>query len=259
MEAPRLLLVEDDATSAAFLAEALSALPAQVEVAGSIAQARALASASTHSLWLVDAHLPDGDGLDCLRALRAASGRALRDTPALAITAGAAREQLDALCAGGFLEVLMKPVSMALLQGTVRRLLGQAGGVAERPSAAVRGGKLPAWEQQRALAAIGGNAESLAKLRRLFLEELPGQLVQLQQAQARADAGAASALLHKLRASCGFVGAARLAAAVEALARSPLDAVALREFGFAAEDTLAAGDQPDVNQPAVNQPAVNQP
>jgi DNA-binding response OmpR family regulator len=244
MEAPTLLLVEDDATSAAFLAEALTALPALVEVAGSIAQARVLASASTHSLWLVDAHLPDGDGLDCLRALRA-----LRDTPALAITAGAPRGQLDALCAAGFLEVLMKPVSIALLHATVRRLLGQADGRAARHVASARDGKLPTWEQQRALAAIGGNAESLAKLRRLFLDELPGQREQLHVAHARADAGAASALLHKLRASCGFVGAARLAAAVEVLARSPLDAGALREFGFATEDTLASGDQPAVNQP----------
>jgi HPt (histidine-containing phosphotransfer) domain-containing protein len=78
---------------------------------------------------------------------------------------------------------------------------------------------------------------------RLFLQELPLQREQLQQAQARGDATAVGALLHKLRASCGFVGAARLARAVEALSRSPLDGAALRDFGFAAEDTLAAADQ----------------
>jgi len=242
MEAPRLLLVEDDATSAAFLADALSALPAQVDVADSIAQAGVLAQTQRHALWLVDAHLPDGHGLDCLRALRAAVIG--RETPALAITAGAPRTELDALCAGGYLEVLMKPVSVALLHGTVRRLLGGHAGVAE-PGAGFPGfgGKLPIWEQERALAAIGGNAASLAKLRGLFLLELPLQREQLQQAQARGDATAIAAVLHKLRASCGFVGAARLARAVEALSRSPLDGAALRDLGFAAEDTLAAADQ----------------
>jgi DNA-binding response OmpR family regulator len=243
MKVPGLLLIEDDATSAAFLGEALASLPAQVDVAGDIAQACALARAKPHSLWLVDAHLPDGGGLDCLRALRAVHAGGGRDTPALAITAGAPREELDALCAGGFLEVLLKPVSIGLLHATVRRLLGDAGGVAEPAAAFVGGGKLPVWERDRALAAIGGNAGSLAKLRSLFLQELPLQRDQLQQAQAGNDAGAIAALLHKLRASCGFVGAARLARAVEALSRAPLDAAALRDFGHAVDDTLGAADQ----------------
>ena len=232
----RLLLVEDDATSAAFLAEALSNLPARVDVASDIAQARLLAAAHAHSLWLVDAHLPDGDGLACLRSLRE-----LASAPALAITAGAPREELDALCAGGYLEVLLKPVSMALLLGTVRRLLGEA----PRPDAgasldAGAGCKLPVWDEERALAAIGGNAVALGKLRGLFLEELPGQREELGLAQQRGDAVAVRALVHKLRASCGFVGAARLSQAVESLHGAPLDARALRSFDFAAEDTLAS-------------------
>ena len=240
MPAIRLLLVEDDATSAAFLSEALAALPAQVDVAGDIAQARACVHAASHSLWLVDAHLPDGDGLACLRALRE-----LQATPALAITAGASPEELDALCAGGFAEVLAKPVSVALLHGTVRRLLGLRAGEVAAPGVppGAFGGKRPVWEQERALAAIGGSAEALAKLRVLFLAELPEQRAQLRVAQALGDAGAVAAVLHRLRASCGFVGAARLAQAVEALAAAPLDAACLRDFGFAAEDTLAAGAQ----------------
>lgn len=239
MDATRLLLVEDDAISAAFLAQALSALPARVDVAGNIAEAAVLAAAATHSLWLVDAHLPDGNGLDCLRALRR-----LHATPALALTAGAPREQLDALCAGGFLEVLLKPVSLALLQGTVRRLLGAEVAPTAAAEAVASGGKLPVWEEERALAAIGGDPASLAKLRQLFLAELPAQREQLSAAQCAGDARAVAALVHKLRASCGFVGAARLAAAVEQLARAPLDAGALQAFDFALADTFAAAPRP---------------
>jgi CheY-like chemotaxis protein len=240
MQSSRLLLVEDDSVSAAFLADALAGLPAIVDVAGSIAEALALARRTPHALWLVDAHLPDGDGLDCLRALRR-----VRATPALALTAGATRAELDALCAGGYLEVLMKPVAIAVLQGTVRRLLGAPAGprIAEPAGATVPGGKLPAWEDAAALAAIGGNAASLGKLRRMFLEELPAMQAQLAAAQAAGDAAAVHALVHKLRASCGFVGAARLRAAVEGLARAPLEAPALRAFDFAAEDSRACAPQ----------------
>ena len=240
MHAIRLLLVEDDATSAAFLAEALAALPAQVEVAGSIAQALDAAGAAPHALWLVDAHLPDGDGIECLAALR----RATASPPlALAITAGATREEVDALCAGGFLEVLPKPVSVALLQGTVRRLLGIGDVALAAASPAAPQGKLPVWERERALAAIGGNPDALAKLRALFLAELPGQHAQLREAQRLGDAAAVAALVHKLRASCGFVGAARLAQAVASLAAAPLDPARLRGFELAAGDTLSADAQ----------------
>jgi DNA-binding response OmpR family regulator len=235
----KLLLVEDDDTSAEFLAQALALLPAQVERAASIQQAREIASRARHALWLVDAHLPDGDGLACLRMLRE-----LGEAPALAITAGAPAAELDALCAGGFVEVLMKPVSIALLQSTVRRLLGiDAAPGAEALASATPGGKQPVWEQERALAAIGGNAASLSRLRLLFLAELPGQCEEMQLAQERGDASAIAALVHKLRASCGFVGAARLAQAVAALQAAPLEATALRAFFFAATDTLEADAQ----------------
>jgi len=239
MHATRLLLVEDDGVSAAFLAEALAGLPATVDVAGSIAEASALARDARHALWLIDAHLPDGGGLDCLRALRSFGA-----TPALALTAGAPRAELDALCTGGFLEVLLKPVTIGLLQGTVRRLLGAPGDVGAAPRrAGASGSKLPVWEDAAALAAIGGHVASLLKLRRMFLDELPAMQAGLAAAQASQDVVAVQALVHKLRASCGFVGAARLRRAVESLAASPLDARALREFEFAAADSLAAAPQ----------------
>jgi len=239
-QAPRLLLVEDDPTSATFLSEALALLPAHVDVAASIAQARGLAASNTHALWLVDAHLPDGDGLACLREMRSV---AQPPAPALAITAGTTRAELDALCSGGFLEVLMKPVSMALLRATVLRLVLEDPMDAFEASQVPRpsGGKLPVWDQERALAAIGGNAGALAKLRRMFLLDLMEQREQLGLAQRSGDAASVRAIVHKLRAACGFVGAARLGLAVEALEGNPLDPLALRVFDQAADDTMSSG------------------
>lgn len=226
----RLLLVEDDNVSRSFLSEVLGTLPAEVDQACDIAQALQLAKHHLHDLWLIDAHLPDGDGIDCLAKLRL-----LHDTPALAITAGATREELDHLCASGYLEVLLKPVSIALLQGTVARLLGGAPSPPDR----VHSGKLPAWDEARALAAIGGNREALRALRTLFLAELPGLRTQVLSAASDGDEARLLAVLHKLKASCAFVGATRLLGAVEALANSPRDRALATLFDFAAEDALA--------------------
>ncbi len=233
---PRLLLVEDDPVSRSFLYEALAGLPAVVDVAEDIARAVALAAANRHALWLIDAHLPDGDGGDCLEALRL-----LHDVPALAITAGGPRDELDALCARGFLEVLLKPVSIALLQATVRRLLGEGVGCVREPA----GGKLPIWDEARALAAIGGSRASLQALRKLFLDELPMLRQQVLEARAGDDLQSMQAVLHKLKAGCGFVGAARLAQAVASLSREPMNDAALGRFGFAADDALDGSPSQD--------------
>jgi len=229
---PRLLLIEDDVVSCAFLREALSGLPAQVDAVASIGEARAQADSHGYALWLIDANLPDGDGCSALAALREAHP----DTPALAITAQAQRDDFDRLCAAGFLEVLQKPITVAALQASVRRVL--------MPDATMTpawhvGEKRPIWNEALALAAVGGRRESLLALRGLFLDELPKQRDAVLAACAARDSQAARAALHKLKAGCSFVGAVRLLQAVDQLSVAPLDAGNLELWKFAVADQLA--------------------
>lgn len=226
---PRLLLVEDDEVSLAFLRDALSALPARVDAVDRIADALASTAGTTHDLWLVDAHLPDGDGVAALHALRERQA----SIPALAITAEDDRVVLDALCAAGYLEVLQKPVSVAALQAALRRALGQR---TAEPAAPF--GKLPAWDEEQALRAIGGRREALLALRGLFLDELPAQRDSALAAARAGDATALRGVLHRLRASAGFVGALRLLRTIEAWAQSPADPEKRQDFEFAVADQL---------------------
>ena len=229
---PHILLVEDDAVSRAFLGEALAMLPAQVDAAASIASALALAGTKRHSLWLIDAHLPDGSGIDCLLALR----RAHPGIPALAITAQALRDQFDAMCAAGFVEVLQKPITVASLLAPVRRTLGHP----FAKSTIEHAGKQPAWDEMQALSALGGNPDMVVILRKMFIAELPSQRQRVSRACRENRGDAARDELHKLKASCGFVGAARLLLAVNALSDFPLDPERLAQFEFAVADTLDA-------------------
>lgn len=235
MSTPRLLLVEDDVVSAGFFREALITMPAEVDVAADIAQAVRQVQGRRYDAWLIDAHLPDGNGVECLHALRRHS-----DSPAVAITAGASEQELRALMTAGFVEVLLKPLSISALHSSMRTLLG-----GHRRTLAPVCGKLPVWDEARALAAIGGSETALHALRRLFLDELPSMSQQLRAAQGDGDTQLLRALLHKLTASCGFVGAARLSGIVGELKLSPLDATALDRFDFAATDALEwPRDQP---------------
>src|SRR5687767_15672925 len=115
----RVLLVEDDPVSAAFLAAAIGVLPVEVDAAVTCAAALQLAKEHGHQLWLIDANLPDGNGRDLLRALRVDAPA----TPALAHTASRDRGDLDALIDAGFAEVLIKPLAAVELQAAARRAL----------------------------------------------------------------------------------------------------------------------------------------
>lgn len=207
---PRLLLLEDDPVSAAFLRQALAALPAEVAHAGTLAAARRLADAD-QSLWLFDARLPDGHGGELLQELR---GRGL-SVPALALTAEDQPDALDRLRRSGFVRVLAKPVSAGALQAAVREWLPAPG---------------PCWDDAMALSALGGSRQAVDALRDLFLAELPDQARDISQALAQGDQPRAQAQLHRLKASCGFVGATALLRSVQALSRRPADEDAHADF-----------------------------
>lgn len=236
MVKPRILLVEDDPTTRAFLTAAAQVLPAEVDAVATAAEARALCAGRTYALWLLDAHLPDSDGAGLLTSLHASCG----PTPALAHTAARERLILDALLDAGFDEVLVKPISTAKLHAALHRALGG------RPAhQAEPGPDLPhpsvssTWDDAAALRALHGQQQHVDALRELFLAELPGVRDQIIEAVDDGNGPALRAALHRLRASCGFVGAARLAKSVSRLDQSIQPAAALAEFLDVVQDTLS--------------------
>lgn len=233
---PRLLLVEDDPTSRSFMAAALEALPAQVDTADSMRAALALEG--IHDLWLLDANLPDGHGTGLLAELRVR----LPTTPALAHTADDSPALRAHLLQSGFAEVLVKPLGAVRLQEVVRRWLGIASGAPLRtdgissPLTA-----LPLWDEAAALAALNGNQEHVATLRRMFLDELMRQHDAIIDGLDKGDFGLAKQVLHQLKASSGFVGAMRLNAAARKLEDALSEPSAVAAFTAIARETLSSG------------------
>jgi len=239
---PRILLVEDDPTSRAFLQAATEALPACVDVAATMADAITLATGHAHALWLFDAHLPDGSGSALLARLRE-HGLA---TPAIAHTASHERAAHDALLAAGFDATIAKPLPGDSWREALRAVLGDAAGAPtpgdrDTGEPGIVDASIPTWDEAAALSALAGNPDNVAALRRLFLDELPMVRDALTGAAERGDVDAMRADLHRLRASCGFVGAARLDAAASMLREAPLSKAALRAFLDAAQDALSPG------------------
>ena len=220
------LVVEDDPVSAAFLGEAAAAYPAHVDIAGSLAEALEMIRRRRYALLLVDVNLPDGRGEDLLQTLQAGEV----SIRALAHTAELDTGVHEALLRAGFAEVLCKPLGVHVLHAALARHLPDSGSGIE-PAAS--------WDDAAALAAVGGEQSHVDALRNLFLAELPAQCARVNASHAAGDVPSMRAELHRLTASCGFVGAARLASKVRALHASPDDAESLHAFNEAA-DALTA-------------------
>jgi CheY-like chemotaxis protein len=109
----RVLLVEDDALNQELVRVILgrSADPvlagAELAVAGSLAQARAILAADVIDVVLLDMKLPDGSGLDLAGEIWPDGNRASR----VVIALSGAKEQYEAAMTAGCAAVLGKPYS----------------------------------------------------------------------------------------------------------------------------------------------------
>ncbi len=122
----RVLIVEDDAGIASGLAATLKAAGYAVDVCGTLGQASAALQVEAFDLVLLDLNLPDGDGIDWLRRLRA-SGQPM---PVLIMTA---RDALPDRVAGldqGADDYIVKPFEpeelLARMRVALRRSEGRA-------------------------------------------------------------------------------------------------------------------------------------
>jgi hypothetical protein len=114
---PRILLVEDHDDSAATLSMVLSIKGYPVKVARSVAEARAMAGEC--DVLISDISLPDGTGLDVLRA-----ARQHHDVKAIAVSGYGTEEDVRRSAEAGFAEHLVKPLDPERLLETLERLAG---------------------------------------------------------------------------------------------------------------------------------------
>jgi DNA-binding response OmpR family regulator len=112
----RILLVEDEDRVAAFVVKGLTAEGHNVERAATAGEGMALASTHEYDLILLDLVLPDGNGRDVLRSIRATDP----EVPVIVVSAlGEVDDKVD-LLDGGADDYIVKPFPFAELAARVR-------------------------------------------------------------------------------------------------------------------------------------------
>ncbi|MBS1190059.1 MAG: multi-sensor hybrid histidine kinase [Rhodocyclaceae bacterium] len=227
----RVLLAEDHPMSREMVLALLAETGLAIDLAENGREAAEMAAATDYDLILLDLQMPEMDGLEATRAIRALPGRA--ETPIVAMTANAFEEDRQRCLATGMDDFLAKPIDYPLLHGTLQKWLTRRAKHLQSPASAPAAGDTQAqWRQrlagipgldvERVLKSMVGRPASYLGFLRQYAQSYQGEMEILWVKVAAGELAEAQRLAHSLKGPAGFLGFVRirsLAAEVETALR----------------------------------------
>jgi signal transduction histidine kinase/DNA-binding response OmpR family regulator len=233
----RVLLVEDNAVNLHVAQRLLALHGLEIDSAGNGREALERLASASYDIVLMDCQMPLMDGYTATRTWRDIERqRGKPAVPIIAMTANAMAGDREKCLACGMNDYVSKPLSRQRLQQRLLRwLAGSDAGAAESApvemqsmpeSAATAVPSASAAAKELATASLDPDVvremrevmgTDFALLVRLYLEETPLKLGELEQATARGDAGAMIGAAHALKSSSANLGANTLAQLVRSV------------------------------------------
>ncbi|MBP2298290.1 hybrid sensor histidine kinase/response regulator [Azospirillum picis] len=228
-----ILVAEDHPTNRQVIRRQLTLLGHAMEIVEDGVQALARLRAGGFGLLLTDCQMPEMDGLELARTIRAAeTAGAGGRLPIVAITANATENERQQCLAAGMDDALAKPVSLADLRRVLDRFLPDAGdGTAGAGAGAGADGgrdllppaQLPPLDLSGLTSLFEGDADFVRHLLGEFVTSNRASNQWLNDAFASARWDEVRQAAHKLVGSSRTVGARDLAAAAEAVELAMID------------------------------------
>ncbi len=218
------LLAEDNPVNQEVARQFLEKAGLSVDIAENGREAVAMVENGNYELVLMDLHMPQMDGFEATRQIRAGSRSSV---PIIAMTAAAMKQDRDAALLAGMNDHVPKPISPEELTEALLRWIPAGERVAPTahdPDLDLEGAssftpdlQLPGFDLAGLSTRTGASGAVLAKILRLFAKESRGSGQELERLLAQGNAGGATRLLHTIKGAAGNIGAIQLHAAATAL------------------------------------------
>ncbi|NOQ17184.1 MAG: response regulator [Methyloprofundus sp.] len=221
-ENSRVLLVDDNKINQLVAKEMLKIFGIHSDIAANGLQAlQCLQQApenAPYSLVLMDCQMPEMDGYEATRAIRAGkAGMRNQLIPIVATTANAMQGDREKCLQAGMNDYLAKPIEVGVLKETLRHWLVADAELIASPLAKPRSKELnmkttelAIWEQSAALKRLLGDQSLLVVLVDLFLTDIPTRLSALQNAITDEDYEQVGWLAHALKGAAANLSALQL-------------------------------------------------
>jgi len=230
-EVHRVLLAEDNEFNRMLIDRVLRTLNCEVDLAPTGREAVRKFHQGSYDLVLMDCHMPDLDGLEATRQIRAFEGPNRR-VPILAVTAGTVPGAREACLQAGMDDFIAKPFSLSTLRRKASRWLSieppaPKGSRALEPRAAVA---LPVASKSapsssvdlsrlQELADEAGSPRIVEELSLIFVEDMERRLESLREAVDERVERTLLNVIHSVKGACANFGALRMASLAETMER----------------------------------------
>jgi CheY-like chemotaxis protein len=239
-EVHRVLLAEDNEFNRMLIERVLRTLNCEVDLAATGREAVRKFHQGRYALVLMDCHMPDLDGLEATRQIRAFEGPSRR-VPILAVTAGTVPGARQACLNAGMDDFIAKPfslstlrrkashwLSMALPESSTERVAPPVSAALEHAPAPEVKSPIPGTKTSpssvdlsrlQELADEAGSPRIVEELSLIFVEDMDRRLESLREAADERGERKLLSVIHSVKGACSNFGALRMATLAESLER----------------------------------------
>jgi PAS domain S-box-containing protein len=244
----RILLAEDNITNQRVAVAMLKTMGLRAEVVANGAEAVKALETLPYDLVLMDAQMPELDGLEATRQIRRPHSRVLNPrVPIIAMTAGAMQSDREECLAAGMDDYVTKPVSPQVLAEVLDKWLPQAAttpampvlGAPEATASLTVKPEVPVFDRAGLMERLMDDEDLARQVIECFLQDTPRQLEALRDYLKSEDAPGVRRQAHTINGAAANIGGEALrAVAIEiemAAKAGDLAAVMARLAGLTAQ------------------------
>ena len=210
LTALHILLAEDNTVNQAVATKTLERLGHSVVVVNNGSEALSRLASESFDLVLMDAQMPEMDGLTATRKIREREEQTRSHVPIIAMTAHAMTGDRERCLDAGMDGYVSKPISATRLEQAINAVFFEGGTGLKAPAKLQKEDSMAThsfdWDQAVALERVGGDEALLREIVTIFLDDIPRHMSSLSRAIAEEDSESVERVAHSLKGEMGYLG-----------------------------------------------------